>query len=322
MSEQKKAYFAAIVYAIIIGFSFIFTKISLIEASPLDTLAHRFTMAFLIAIILKLLYRRTSVKMRAKDTLKILPLVFLYPILFFTFQVFGLVYTSSSEAGIIQATIPIFTLLSASLFLKEYAGKGQKIFLYLSVMGVILIFVMNDLQLEAHSLKGTILILFSSIAAAFYNVVARTLTKQYSLFTLTYVMTFFGFVAFNSMAIINHIINQSISSFFLPLTSSSFLISIVYLGALSSLLTGFLSNYALSILPASKMSVFSNLATLITIIAGVIFLHESIHYYHVVGAMIILVGVIGTNYFGSNRSKHISKTIADPLMKKRSKVNE
>ena len=254
--------------------------------------------------------------MSAKDTLKILPLVFLYPILFFTFQVFGLIYTSSSEAGIIQATIPIFTLLSASLFLKEYAGKGQKFFLYFSVMGVIFIFVMNDLQLAAHSLKGTILILLSSIAAALYNVVARKVTKQYSLFTLTYVMTFFGFVTFNSMAVINHIINQSISSFLLPFTSSAFLISIVYLGVLSSLLTAFLSNYALSILPASKMSVFSNLATLITIIAGVIFLHESIHYYHVIGAMIILAGVIGTNYFGGIQSKHNSKTFADPLLKR------
>ncbi|WP_350302358.1 DMT family transporter [Peribacillus frigoritolerans] len=315
MPENKKAYFAAILYAIIIGFSFIFTKISLMEASPLDTLAHRFTMAFLIAIIFKL-YRRTSVKISAKDTLKILPLVFLYPILFFTFQVFGLLYTSSSEAGIIQATIPIFTLLSASLFLKEYAGRGQKFFLYLSVMGVIFIFVMNDLQIAAHSLKGTILILLSSIAAALYNVVARKVTKQYSLFTLTYVMTFFGFVAFNSMAIINHVINQSFSSFLLPFTSSAFLLSILYLGALSSLLTAFLSNYALSILPASKMSVFSNLATLITIMAGVIFLHESIHYYHVIGAMIILAGVIGTNYFGGNRSKHIRKNVADPLLKR------
>ncbi|MES9739738.1 EamA family transporter, partial [Peribacillus frigoritolerans] len=37
MPENKKAYFAAILYAIIIGFSFIFTKISLMEASPLDT---------------------------------------------------------------------------------------------------------------------------------------------------------------------------------------------------------------------------------------------------------------------------------------------
>ncbi|MFJ8069851.1 DMT family transporter [Peribacillus sp. NPDC096447] len=315
MPENKKAYFAAILYAFIIGFSFIFTKISLMEASPLDTLAHRFTMAFLIAIIFKL-YRGTSVTISVKDTLKILPLVFLYPIFFFIFQVFGLVYTSSSEAGIIQATIPIFTLLSASLFLKEYAGRGQKFFLYLSVMGVIFIFVMNDLQLAAHSLKGTILILLSSIAAALYNVVARKVTKQYSLFTLTYVMTFFGFVTFNSMAVINHIINQSISSFLLPFTSSAFLISIVYLGVLSSLLTAFLSNYALSILPASKMSVFSNLATLITVMAGVIFLHESIYYYHVIGAMIILVGVIGTNYFGGNRSKHNTKTFADPLLKR------
>ena len=315
MPENKKAYFAAILYAIIIGFSFIFTKISLMEASPLDTLAHRFTMALLIAIIFKL-YRRTSVKMSAKDTLKILPLVFLYPILFFIFQVFGLIYTSSSEAGIIQATIPIFTLLSASLFLKEYAGRAQKFFLYLSVMGVIFIFVMNDLQHAAHSLKGTILILLSSIAAALYIVIARKVTRQYSLFTLTYVMTFFGFVTFNSMAVINHIINHSISSFLLPFTSSAFLISIVYLGVLSSLLTAFLSNYSLSILPASKMSVFSNLATLITIMAGVIFLHESIHYYHVIGAMIILAGVIGTNYFGGIQSKHNSKTFADPLLKR------
>lgn len=52
MTENKKAYFAAILYAIIIGFSFFFTKISLMEASPLDTLAHRFTMALLIAIII------------------------------------------------------------------------------------------------------------------------------------------------------------------------------------------------------------------------------------------------------------------------------
>ena len=316
MPEHKKAYIAAILYAFIIGFSFIFTKISLMEASPLDTLAHRFTMAFLIAIIFKL-YRRTSVKMSATDTLKILPLVFLYPILFFTFQVFGLVYTSSSEAGIIQATIPIFTLLSASLFLKEYAGKGQKFFLIVSVMGVIFIFVMNDLQLAAHSLKGTILILLSSIAAALYNVVARTVTKQYSLFTLTYVMTFFGFVTFNSMAVINHIINQSISTFLYPSQIVHFSFQSYILGHYRfTVYCFFIKLCIISILPASKMSVFSNLATLITIIAGVIFLHESIHYYHVVGAMIILAGVIGANYFGSIQSKHNSKTIADPLMKR------
>lgn len=314
MIEHKKAYFAAILYAIIVGFSFIFTKVALTEATPLDTLAHRFMVAFVFATML-MLFTRTSVKMTAKDILNILPLAFLYPILFFTFQVFGLVYTSSSEAGILQATVPIFTVILASLFLKEYASKGQKFFLLLSVMGVIFIFIMNDLNLEVQSLKGTILILLSAISAAFYNVLARKLTQQYSLFTLTYVMTFFGFVVFNSMAISNHIIDQTLTSFFIPFASSKFLISIVYLGAFSSLLTAFLSNYALSILPASKMSVFSNLATLITIIAGVIFLQEDLHYYHVVGAIIILAGVIGTNYFGGNRAKYIREPVANSLKK-------
>ncbi|MCS4517198.1 hypothetical protein JTS93_18350 [Clostridium botulinum] len=31
--------------------------------------------------------------------------------MFFGFQIFGLVYIASSEAGIIQATIPIFTMI-------------------------------------------------------------------------------------------------------------------------------------------------------------------------------------------------------------------
>lgn len=49
------------------------------------------------------------------------------------------------------------------------------------------------------------------------------------------------------------------------------------------------------------MSVFSNLATLITMIAGVIFLNEKLQYYHMLGAILILTGVIGVNYFGNKR---------------------
>jgi len=54
------------------------------------------------------------------------------------------------------------------------------------------------------------------------------------------------------------------------------------------------------------MSVFSNFATLITILAGVIFLKEQFHLYHLVGAIIIIAGVIGTNYFGT-KGKHNEK---------------
>ncbi|MDZ5017008.1 EamA family transporter, partial [Clostridium perfringens] len=50
-SYKKKAYIAAILYSFITGFSFLFSKLTLTLANPLDTLAHRFTVSFIFASI-------------------------------------------------------------------------------------------------------------------------------------------------------------------------------------------------------------------------------------------------------------------------------
>lgn len=298
MADKRKAYIAAIVYAFIIGLSFMFVKITLTAASPLDVLAHRFTVAWIVATIYVLL-NKGKVKIKWKDVRQIFPLALLYPILFFAFQVFGLARTTSSEAGMIQATVPIFTLLFASLILKEKATRGQFVFVTLSVFGVIYLLVMNSAGAGSTNLMGSGLILLSALAAALYNIFARRLTQQYSLLTLTYVMTLFGFVIFNIMAISSHIIDGTTRQFFQPFIQIDFVLAILYLSILSSLLTSFLANYVLSKIEAAKMSVFSNLATLITILAGVIFLREEFHLYHLIGAIIIIIGVVGTNYYGS-----------------------
>ncbi|OMC83558.1 DMT family transporter [Viridibacillus sp. FSL H8-0123] len=297
MKEMRKAYIAAIIYALIIGLSFMFVKIALTVASPLETLAHRFTVAWIVATIF-LLFSKNKLQIGWKDLQIILPLALLYPILFFAFQVFGLARTSSSEAGIIQATIPIFTLLLASIILKENTSFKQLICVSLSVLGVIFIFMMNGVGTAKVSFIGSGFILLSAITSALYNVFARKLTQQYSLFTLTYIMTLFGFIGFNGIAISMNVVNGTTKQFFQPFMHLDFVLAIVYLGILSSLITSFLSNYALSKMAASKMSVFSNVATLITILAGVLFLQEEFHYYHLVGALVIIIGVIGTNYFG------------------------
>lgn len=96
--------------------------------------------------------------------------------------------------------------------------------------------------------------------------------------------------------------NQTIPQFFKPFLYGDFVIAIGYLGILSSLVTSYyLIIPSLSISEASKMSVFSNIATFITILTGVIFLKEAFHLYHLIGGVSIIIGVIGTNYFGSKR---------------------
>lgn len=297
MKNTTKAYISALLYSFIIGFSFMFVKLALTITSPLDTLAHRFTVAFIAANI-PVIFGFVKLNISFKNILALLPLAIFCPALFFAFQAFGLVYTSSSEAGIIQAAIPIFTMILASYFLKEYTNTWQKTSVFISVVGVIYIFIMNGIGAHETNFIGVILILLSALSSACYNVLARKMTKKFKLMDLTYTMTAIGFISFNLIAIVSHINKGTTTVYFKPFTNSTFLISILYLGLLSSLLTALLLNYSLSYIEAAKISVFSNLSTLITIIAGVVFLHEQIAYYHIVGTLMIVLGVIGTNFLG------------------------
>lgn len=300
--QQKKAYLAAILNALIIGFSFIFVKLALTITNPVDTLAHRFTVSFVVASI-PIIFGWIRLNINVKDIVSILPLALFYPALFFTFQVFGLVYTSSSEAGIIHATVPIFTMILAAYFLKEYTSQWQKIFTLLSVGGVAYIFAMKGINLEATNSKGTILILLSALSFAGYSVLARKMSQKFSVMDLTYMMTTIGFLFFNGMSVIRHVSEGTLTLFFAPFSHPLFVMSIFFLGVLSSLVTSFLSNYALSQIEASKISVFNNLSTLVTIVAGIIFLQEKLEYFHLIGAIMIILGVIGTNLLGPKKAK-------------------
>ncbi|WP_124065027.1 DMT family transporter [Clostridium sp. E02] len=295
------AYFAAVLYAFIIGLSFLFTKMALTVDDPLNILAHRFTISF-FTLLIPVLFGWINLKITARDVLSILPLSLFYPALFFAFQAFGLVYVSSSEAGIIQATIPIFTMILAALFLKENINLLQKVSLGASVCGVIYIFAMKGIQLKSASFLGIVLIMLSALSAACYNVMAKKITQKYKVIEITYIMTAIGFLSFNVLSVADHIIKNTLITYFKPFSSPVFLISIFYLGILSSLITSLLSNYILSKIDASKMSVFSNLSTLITIFAGSIFLHEGIESYHMIGAIMILFGIIGMNLLGRKRN--------------------
>lgn len=294
--ESKKAYAAALGYTLIIGLSFLFVKIALRSAEPLDILAHRFTFCFVAASVPLLFgWAKADISWK-RDLTDLLPLAIFYPVLFFGFQVFGLVYTSTSEAGIIQAAIPILTMILAALFLGERTGGWQLAAALLSVAGVVFIFAMKGLDFSADTFLGDVLILLSALAFALYSVAVRRASRRKSVFTITYVMTVAGFVVFNIVALGRHLAAGSLPAYFAPLGDWHFIGAMLYLGVLSSLITSYLSNYALARIEASKNSMFANLATLITIVAGVLVLGEHLEWFHIAGGVAIVAGVIGRNF--------------------------
>lgn len=299
MKENKttSVYLAAVSYSIITGLSFLFGKIGLENSSPLDLLAYRFSFAFL-AILVPYVFRWVKLDINLKMIKKILPLVIFYPLAFFSFQTFGLQHTQSSEAGILFAVVPVFVMILASYFLKEKTTSLQKLSILLSVSGVMYITLMKGLSIELGNIKGIVFLLISVLFFAIYSVMARKLTRNFSPIELSYVMIAISFIVFNFLAIGKHLMEGSVESFFAPLKHSNFIIAAFYLGVLSTFGTSFLTNYVLSKIEASKMSVFSNLSTVISIMAGVVFLKEEIFYYHILGSIFIIAGVLGVNLFG------------------------
>ncbi|MGF6357772.1 drug/metabolite transporter (DMT)-like permease [Paenibacillus sp. 4624] len=298
--NRTYAYIAAVVYAAIIGLSFLFVKMTVTIAHPLDVLAHRFALS-LIVVSIPVLFGWIKINLRLADLWRIIPLGLLSPVLFFAFQAFGLVTSNSSEAGIIQAMVPVFTLALASVFLKERTSILQKMSLLLSVAGVIFIFAMKGSGMSMSNMQGIVLLVLSAISFAGYGVLARPLTRQYKPLELTWVTLMVGCVVFNAIALIRHAFTGSMVDYVQPLGDLSYLGALAYLAIFSTMVSTLLSSYALTHLEASRVSVFSNLSTLISIAGGALILHEPVQSYHYVGAILIIIGVLGTNMSGRKR---------------------
>ncbi|MDF2881473.1 MAG: protein of unknown function transrane [Clostridiaceae bacterium] len=298
MNDKTKIlpYLTALFSSMIFGLSFLFTKKALSVASPTSIMAFRFSTAFLVMTLL-IIFKIIKVNYKNKPLGWILLLSLFEPVIYFIFETYGLQYTASSLGGLMISLIPIAVTVLGVYFLNERPTIKQVIFIITSVAGVALIGIMSSSGETESSPLGICLLLGAVMSAAFFTIISRKISSKFNAIEITYFMMVTGTVCFNGLAIISHLINKDMYNYFQPLTSITFLTSIIYLGVISSIIAYFLINYSLSKLQASKTTVFSNVSTIVSILAGIIFLKESFHAYHIVGSALILIGVWGTTTF-------------------------
>lgn len=282
------AILAAIFAQVIFGLSFLFTKVCLNFASALVVIANRYLVAFL-GLTVVMIITKTKISFK-KKIWKLLLMSFLQPILYFLCETYGIQMTTSSFSSVMIAMIPIVAMIGGIFFLGEKPTVWQYVFSILSTAGVILI---AGTGVEEGSVLpfGIILLMFAVIASAGYNIASRILSKEFSVMERTYAMTVVGFVLFSILAFIENISEPDllISSFF----DWQYTWGILYLGIVSSVVAFLCLNYANTYLPVSKTTVFSNLTTVVSVIAGVYILNEPFSVVSVIGTLMIVFGVIG-----------------------------
>ena len=286
---------AGLVFSTIFGFSFLFTKEGLELMSPFHLLGFRFAIAFITLSILRIA-GIININLRGKNLKKLFLLALFQPGIYFICETTGMLYTTSSEAGMMIALIPVAVTILAAVFLNERPTLIQSLFVALSVGGVFfIIFNRGTAPIDGNYL-GLVLLGGAVIAAGFYNIISRQLSLEFKPVEITYVMMGFGALFFNLIAIFRK--DFALGSYLNLLTNTDVLIAVVYLGVFSSVVAFFMMNYTLSKITAAESAVFANLTTVVSIIAGVVFRNEPFFKFQVVGAVLIIIGVWGTNYFG------------------------
>ncbi|MBR2079210.1 MAG: DMT family transporter, partial [Clostridia bacterium] len=251
MSKTMKATICCLLGYSIYGFSFIFSKIALDDSDPNVFLAIRFTIAFLI-LNLFILFGKGKISLKGKPVKKLLLMGFIQPVVYFICESHGIALTTASFSGLIIGLVPVMGLILGVIFLKETCSIFQIVCTVLSVIGVALT---TTGGIGKVSVKGFILLLISIVATTVFSILSRSISKEFSAFERSYVMTGLGSISFIIVALFAT--RGDISVWTGPFKSQSFVWSVLYLAVVSSVIAFTLINYALNYLNVGHTLIFS-----------------------------------------------------------------
>ncbi len=287
---RRSTLFAILANAIF-GFSFLFSKRALAIAPTFVLLSVRFIIAFLI-LNLFVLFGKARVNLKGKNMKQLILLGVYQPVLYFIFEIYGIGLVPTSFVGIMLALIPVTTMVLGFFFLGERVTRFQGFCALLSIVGVF--FTTMGQPSGSFHWVGFVLLLGAVLVAALFGVLTKQIAKDYTTFERTYVMFALGSIVFTGIAIVQSYGDFS-ANLLIPLASVDFWIPIFFLAGISSVGAFLMLNYAMGHLHVAKASIFGNIATVVAIVAGVVFLNESFGAFQLIGSAIILFSVYGVN---------------------------
>lgn len=286
VSAKKWGLAAACMGNVIWGFTYLFTRIAMREASPMVILAVRFDITFLL-LLMMVLSGRWQVSYRGKKVGCLLFFSILEPLYFF-FESYCIYYTNATYAGVALAIAPILSIFLGALFLKEYPTRHQAVFSIFPVVGVILITMVGQ-RLGFVRPIGILFLFFTCLTSALNKPANRRSAEQFTPFERTFMMILISAAAYTGAVLV--LLKGNVKELVRPLAVPGFLIPVLILSIVSSIGANMLINYAAGKLSVTMMATAGALCTLCSMFAGVIFLGEPMTVVSFIGSLLVLIGI-------------------------------
>ena len=237
-------------------------------------------------------------KIQKKDIYKFLLLAFFEPFLYFVGENFSMHYVDASFAAIMIALLPIVNPIALYIFNKEKIGWNLLFGVIISIVGITIMSINPEGQITI-SWQGVLLLLLAVFAGAGYTIILSRLIHKYSPITITTYQNIIGIFYFLPCLLIFDL--GKISS---VAWSTEAIISLILLAVFCSSGAFMLYSYGAKIISVLKVSVFTNAIPVVTIIVAVILGQEQFSIPKILGIVIVVLGLLLTQ-FGFNKKKKI-----------------
>ena len=284
---KTKHWFAFITLGVIWSSSFLWIKIAVQEMGPITLVAYRvlFGLLFGIAVIL---FQRASLPKSFSDWLPLIVLGLTNIAIPFFLISWGEQIIDSGVASILDATVPLFTIVVAHFLLHDDKMTVQKVLGLLVGFAGVIVLMSKDIGASASSLLGQGAVILASVFYAGSSIYARKLTENTSsilrsagpLVSATAVMWLAALFAESPIKVPD-----------LPIIW----IALLWLGIFGSGFAFILLYYLIHEIGPTRTTMVTYLFPLGGVTLGVLFLHEELTWQVVIGATLIIASLVVAN---------------------------
>lgn len=297
MNKAALAHAAAAAAALSAGAAVVATRVVIGETDPISLVFYRYLISVLcFAPIMPMLWPRSGLD--AVEYGKIALFGILFFVLFpWTFNA-ALQFNPAARGAVGLATIPIQTLLLATLLGRERLTWSKAAGVLLAFSGIVVAFGASALGSGNRSyLYGDLLMLLSGFCAAVYSVFGRpTLMRHGPLFVTALAMAF-------SVAALFPVVFVKGGGAPIPSFSSNGWLVILFLGTVAGALQFSLYMWALRNLPPSTTTLYLTLNPITAVLLGVGLLGEILTIELVIGMALVLIGIlVGSGIYLTGRN--------------------
>lgn len=196
----------------------------------------------------------------------------------------GLLYISAGLERLILFLYPTFVVLLSALFLKRRIKKVEVLALALSYAGIILV-VLDSIAIDSKNvITGTLYIVGSALAFAFFLIGSGEMTKRIGATRFTaYAMTISCIITIFHYGVTHDLV--------LPAFEKEVYVIAFMIATLSTVIPSFLMNAGIRRVGASSASIMASVGPVSTLILAYFFLNETINTVQIIGTFVVLLGV-------------------------------